>query len=117
MAEDDGDKTEAPTPRRRQEARDQGNIARSHDLTAAMLLIATLMLLRATGPQIVLALRSLLMRSMGSALRELDAMAALQAIGRALVEVGISLIPLLVGIVIVAIVANVLQVGLYFSPA
>ena len=35
MAEDDGDKTEAPTPRRRQEAREQGNIARSPDLTAA----------------------------------------------------------------------------------
>ena len=29
MAEDFGDKTEAPTPRRRQEAREEGNIARA----------------------------------------------------------------------------------------
>ena len=34
MAEDNGDKTEAPTPRRRQEALEQGNVARSQDLSA-----------------------------------------------------------------------------------
>ena len=45
MAEDQGDKTEAATPRRRQEARDEGNIARSPDLTAAVLLVGILLLL------------------------------------------------------------------------
>ncbi len=36
MADDDnGEKTEQPTERRRQEVRSQGNIARSGDLTAA----------------------------------------------------------------------------------
>ena len=39
MAESSGDKTEQPTARMRTEARQQGNIARSHDLTSAMLLI------------------------------------------------------------------------------
>ena len=41
MSEDAGEKTEAPTARRRQEARDQGNIARSTDLTSAVLLLGT----------------------------------------------------------------------------
>ena len=54
MAENDsGEKTEAPTPRRRQEARDAGNIARSPDLNAACLMLGILLLLRSFGPPIV----------------------------------------------------------------
>ncbi len=53
MAENDGgDKTEAPTPRRRQEAREQGQVPRSQDLTAAIVLLTGLALLNALGPQI-----------------------------------------------------------------
>lgn len=40
MAENNQEKTEAPTPRRRQEAREEGNVARSMDLTAAAVVIA-----------------------------------------------------------------------------
>ncbi|MGB7158581.1 MAG: EscU/YscU/HrcU family type III secretion system export apparatus switch protein, partial [Tepidisphaeraceae bacterium] len=54
-----GDKTEAPTPRRRMEAREQGNIARSPDLTAAVLLIGMLMLLKNFGPGLVTAMKAL----------------------------------------------------------
>jgi flagellar biosynthetic protein FlhB len=43
MAEDLGERTEAPTPKRRQEARDEGNVAKSLDLSGALtLLCATL---------------------------------------------------------------------------
>ena len=35
MAESFADKTEAPTPRRRQEAREEGNVTRSADLSSA----------------------------------------------------------------------------------
>jgi len=59
MAEDKGDKTEAPTPRRRQEAIEQGNIARSVDLTAAMLLVGITILLSLSGARIIEALRKL----------------------------------------------------------
>jgi len=45
MAEDFGDKTEAATPRRRQEAREEGNVARSPDLVAALLLVGMFVLL------------------------------------------------------------------------
>ena len=51
MAEQEGDKTEAPTPRRRQEAREQGNIARSPDVTSAALMLAVLLLLSVSGPR------------------------------------------------------------------
>lgn len=53
MAADDGaDRTEQPTPRRRQEAREQGQVARSTDLAAAVALLGTLVLLNALGPGI-----------------------------------------------------------------
>ena len=34
------DKTEAPTPRRREQAREKGQIAKSQDLSAAVLLLS-----------------------------------------------------------------------------
>ena len=60
MAEDFGEKTEAPTPRRRQEAREQGQIARSQDLSSAALLVGAMVLLKACGPDVVAALRQLM---------------------------------------------------------
>jgi len=49
MADNDSEKTEAPTARRKQEAREEGNIARSQDLTASMTLLATVILLNIFG--------------------------------------------------------------------
>jgi len=51
MAEaDTGEKTEQPTPRRRQEAREEGQVPRSPDLTAAIALLVGLVLLNVFGP-------------------------------------------------------------------
>ncbi|HLL88653.1 MAG TPA: EscU/YscU/HrcU family type III secretion system export apparatus switch protein, partial [Tepidisphaeraceae bacterium] len=60
MADDAGEKTEAPTPRRRQEARDQGNIARSPDLAAAVATVGGMLLLKYHGDGIVRALRGVI---------------------------------------------------------
>ncbi len=40
MADDLGEKSEEPTPKRRQEARDEGNVAKSQDFSGALLLTA-----------------------------------------------------------------------------
>ncbi len=54
MAEGDaGERTEQPTARRLSEAREQGRIARSTDLTAAAALLAGLLLLNAYGPDLL----------------------------------------------------------------
>ena len=45
MAEDLGEGTEDATPKRRQEARDDGNIARSQDAAIAMLLFGSVLVL------------------------------------------------------------------------
>ncbi len=52
MPEDAGDKTEPPTPRRRQESRAQGQVAKSQDLSAAVLLLVGLLLLTLFGPHL-----------------------------------------------------------------
>jgi flagellar biosynthetic protein FlhB len=112
MAEDKGDKTEAPTPRRRQEAREQGNIARSQDLTAAVLLVAMLLLLKTTGPRMIAALQALVGQMLGAAsLADFNATHALEELGTALEHMAIAMAPLLGGVMVVAILANVVQVG------
>src|SRR6185437_12765886 len=118
MAEDDGEKTEAPTARRRQEARDSGQVARSQDLTAALLLLATLLLLNGTGTKIMMTLKALLVRMLSAAsLSDFDGRRAFENLGQGVKEVGIAMAPLLIGVVIVAIIANIMQVGLVFNPA
>jgi flagellar biosynthetic protein FlhB len=112
MADNDGDKTEAPTPRRRQEAREQGNIARSQDLTAAALIVGAMVMLSWYGPGLVLALRNvteeLLGRDSLSSFQEDDVFTRLL---RAVFEVGGAMAPMLIGVALLAIVVNLIQVG------
>jgi flagellar biosynthetic protein FlhB len=118
MAEDKGDKTEAPTPRRRQEAREQGNIAKSQDLTVAMILIGMMVMLRTSGPKLVDALKTLVRDMLSSdSLSNFSTASASGGMLRAIYLVGIAMAPLLVGVVLIAVVGNVLQVGLIFNPA
>ena len=116
MAEDQGDKTEAPTPRRRAEARDQGNVARSQDLTMAVLLIGIMLMLHATGPKLVTALRGLVREMLGGeSLADFSAGGATDGALRAVILVAWAMAPLLVGVVVIAVLANIVQVGLHFS--
>ena len=117
MADDNGqgDKTEAPTPRRRQEARDQGNIPRSPDVVAAVLLVTMMVLLGWYGPGIVHALKDLMAKMLGESSID-GGLAALHTdAGFALHVVARALAPLFVGACLVAIFTNLAQVGLYFD--
>jgi flagellar biosynthetic protein FlhB len=117
MAEDLSDKTEAPTPRRRQEAREEGNIARSPDLTAAVVLLSLLFLMDWYGPRLVDALRTLLAESLGQqSLGEISSTGMLHSIAAAVRTVAVALAPLLAGTLVIAIAINLVQVGFFFSP-
>lgn len=67
MPEDLGEKTEAPTPRRRQEAREQGQVARSQDLTAAVTLFGCILLLYVFGRRILGSMKVLVESMVGGA--------------------------------------------------
>ena len=49
MAEEAGEKSEEPTPHRLREAREKGQVAKSKEITTALLLIFSYMLFRYTG--------------------------------------------------------------------
>jgi flagellar biosynthetic protein FlhB len=118
MPEDLGDKTEAPTPKRRQEAREQGNIPRSPDLTAAVLLISVMLLLNSFGPGLVGALKALVADLLGAkSMADSDATNAALALMKALISIGLAMAPFFIGIIIIAILVNVIQTGLHFSGA
>ncbi len=116
MADDYGDKTEDPTPRKRQEAREQGKVARSRDLGTAVVIVGSMLLLKSYGPDVVWMLRSLVDDMLGpAAMSETDPSIALVTMVRAATDMGIVLAPLLVGIVLILVVADLLQVGLVFN--
>jgi flagellar biosynthetic protein FlhB len=55
-----GDKTEKPTPKRRGEARKEGQVARSQDMNGAIVLLASLMVLSAMAPQMMQSLKTMM---------------------------------------------------------
>ena len=56
MPEDMGDRTEEATPRRLQEARGRGQVARSADLSTAIILLGGLLVIKFAGGHITQAL-------------------------------------------------------------
>lgn len=62
MADDMGERTEAPTSRRLQESRDRGNVAKSTDLSAAIELSAAVILLAIFGASLVESLGGVMRR-------------------------------------------------------
>lgn len=112
MADDAGEKTEAPTPRRRAEAREQGNIARSPDLTAAVLILASLFTLDWFGPGLVSAMKSILERMLSvEAFGDHSMGGMINSLLGSLKLIAIAMAPILLGAVLVAIVINLMQVG------
>ena len=117
MAEEFGEKTEAATPRRRQEAREEGRVARSADLTAASLLIGSMLLLKWFGPGIVGALRAILAHMLsGPSLSDLSAASAARALLWAIALAARAVAPLIIGLIVIAFTVNVLQVGFVLNP-
>jgi flagellar biosynthetic protein FlhB len=118
MADDSqGDKTEAPTPRRRTEAREQGNIARSPDIVASALLISMMVLMGWYGPGVVRSLKDLMIEMLSDASID-GGVSALHTIPLSAIRAVLrSLAPLFVGACVVAVLCNLAQVGFFFSPA
>ena len=117
MAEDSGDKTEVPTARKREEAREQGMVARSTDLTSAAMLLGGLVLLKKFGSPILIALRGLLQSMLSEkSLSQVNANTATNHLVGELIPVAVSMLPLFGGLIVLAIVVNVAQVGFRITP-
>ncbi len=104
-------KTEEPTPRRRQQARDEGRIARSPELVAAALLVTGTLLLSSIGGRTIGRHAIGLFRSGPGWLLESDpTVAGVVTLMRAVVgRTALALAPLLVGLAVVALAVGLVQ--------
>jgi len=115
-ADENGEKTEAPTQRRRDEARKRGQMARSRDLSSVAILLAAIGALNLLGGRIFTQLGVLMERLLaapdGSGW---DLIGAGETLRSALWGVVMIVGPLLAAVTVAAAVANVMQVGLVFT--
>lgn len=113
MAEQDSDRTEAPTPRRREEARQEGNIARSADLTAACGLLAAVVVLHSYGLDTLAHFRQVLQQMLAG--EESGVVIRPDDLGPLLLRTGklaaLAAAPMVLCLSAVALLATVAQVG------
>ena len=106
-----GERTEQPTPLRLDEARRRGQVAYSRDLTSAVLVLGSALLLAILGPRLMdkaVAMMSALLQDGGAAGGVAASRGALWAAAWPLLT---DLALLASGLVAVAVLVNVLQVG------
>lgn len=114
--ENDAEKTEEPTPQRRQKARDEGQIPRSKELTSLMMLLAGWALLDIGGEQTAGDLAQLLHNGlMFDRLIITDPYIMLHKVSGLLSLMIGALLPLLLGLFFVGIASSALIGGLHFS--
>ncbi|HEX7314746.1 MAG TPA: flagellar biosynthesis protein FlhB [Pyrinomonadaceae bacterium] len=113
-----GEKTEQPTDKRLRDARRKGQVAKSQDLSSALLLIVAVSALWIAsgyvGGWVADAMRAQIQYA-GSFGGELDQTAALGALFAGVKMMGLVLGPLFGALVVFAVVANYFQIGSVFS--
>ena len=113
-----GEKTEQPTDKRLRDARRKGQVAKSHDLTSALLMLGALAVLWAAGARAAAALAALMGQSLRTApafAGEMNEEAALSALGVGLSAAAWALAPLLAVLFLLALLVTFLQTGPVFS--
>ena len=112
MPDDRNEKTEEATPRRREEMRKQGQVARSNELNSALILFLGAIVLYFTGPTASAGMRRLLTDCLGHYIAQ---PMSVQACSSVLVSVGTTALtafgPMLAGLFVVAALASYSQVG------
>jgi flagellar biosynthesis protein FlhB len=114
-----GDKTEKATPKKREDARNKGQVARSADINGAFVLIAGLFTLAATGGDIVAHCReamhdTLLLTASAPDVVRADSIGTIML--DVLKDVGLSVAPIAFACAIAGIVASVAQVRFKITP-
>ena len=113
-----GQKTEQPTQKRLRDARRKGQVARSHDLSSAVLLVVAVAVLYLAGQHFVGSLGGSMREQLefaGSYKGSLDQQAALGALFSGVKALALMLAPLFGALVVVGLLANYFQVGSVFA--
>jgi flagellar biosynthetic protein FlhB len=117
MAEDQSQRTEEPSAKRRDEARAEGRIAQSVEITSSAVLLAALIVASRQGPATVGALRDMMRRSLvGLSTNDLTPGQVAELMGRMLTECASVVAPVLAATATIALAANFAQTGFLFLP-
>ena len=110
-------KTEQPTPRRLQEARKKGQVAKSQDLTGAISLLVVLLILVVTRDWFILSLERIFTTYLHSfAVYEVTAQTVPYLVLQSLLMLFQILAPVSLAVLLVVILVNLTQVGFLFAP-
>jgi flagellar biosynthetic protein FlhB len=117
MAESAGDKSFEPTPHRRQEARDKGQVAFSQDLGSAVLLVLAVLLLLMWGRSVADFAASFMRHQLGEVAELAPVSTDFTTQGWAIL-IGLAgvMLPMLGLLMLGGVLASVLQVGLLYVP-
>ena len=113
-ADDTGERTEQPTQRRREEARSEGQVARSQDLTAATALLVALILLNIFAPSMYRGFLEMLHECLDVSDAPLDAVPIW--IARIVHLVAAMLLPFLLLLLALSAAGSMAQSGLLLTP-
>ncbi len=117
MADSGGEKKHDATDYRRQKAREEGNVVRSPDLTSAILLLAGVMLLEFTGPQVFRMCMDLINEELTRPFEwQTDTREAVLQLVRLIGKGSLALLPLLGGVLCTSLVVHFAQVGPLWLP-
>ena len=117
MAEQFGDKTQEATPYRRQKAREEGQVARSQDLSSAMLLVGATVTLMYFGRAVMRFLGLLACQQLGGdAWLQVDPQFVTYQWNSTLFGLAAVLLPIFGLLLLLAIIVHLVQVGPMFLP-
>jgi len=111
-----GEKTEKATPKKRQDTRKKGQVAKSQDVNTAIVLLAVFAVLSFTGSYMLKGFVSLMNHSLQDSLLINITDESIKAIFLdVLQEMGLLLVPVLAAALIGGLISNYMQVGIMFS--
>jgi flagellar biosynthetic protein FlhB len=113
-----GEKTEKATPKRREEARQKGQVAKSADFSGAVVMLVGIYALSAAGGAIAERMEDSLRRALvhAGSPSVVDRASIGEVLMPALKDTALAVAPIAIACLVAGVVANVLQVGLKPTP-
>ena len=110
-----GEKTEEPTAKRRNDARQKGQVARSQELSGAFVLLAGFFVMRALGSTILTEIETYTIHIYANMNQTVDAETVMHLIIDGMIVLAKTAFPVMIAILVMGLAINFYQVGFMFT--